>query len=407
MLKWLKGDSNRTKGAASAATVGEGMTQLYEQKLRGLENESLYNELFSKNLTQADFCGKPQVMLLGQYSTGKSTFIRHLLERDYPGLRIGPEPTTDKFVVVTHGPKDQVIPGNAASVDPNLPFSGLTQFGANFLTRFECAQLNSPILEGVTLVDTPGVLSGDKQRLQRGYDFTGVVSWFAERVDLVILLFDAHKLDISDEFRRVIEAVKNQGHKIRIVLNKADRVNSQQLMRVYGALLWSLAKVIGTPEVSRVYIGSFWDQPLDNTEQRSLFEQEENDLYTDLAVLPRMSSTRKLNDFIRRARVARALGFLMNHLRKEMPMMMGASKKQTKMIQNLDEVYAQVARDNDIPLGDFPPVAEMQPKLQMLDFSKLKKVQKKNLDLAAECLARDVPTLLRKVPDEEAQAKAA
>ena len=46
-------------------------------------------------------------MLLGQYSTGKSTFIRHLLERDYPGLRIGPEPTTDKFVVVTHGAKDQ------------------------------------------------------------------------------------------------------------------------------------------------------------------------------------------------------------------------------------------------------------------------------------------------------------
>ena len=58
------------------------------------------------------------------------------------------------------------------------------------------------------------------------------LSRFAERVDLVILLFDAHKLDISDEFRRVIEAVKNQGHKIRIVLNKADRVNSQQLMRV-------------------------------------------------------------------------------------------------------------------------------------------------------------------------------
>ena len=32
---------------------------------------------------------------MGQYSTGKSTFVRHLLQRDYPGLRIGPEPTTD------------------------------------------------------------------------------------------------------------------------------------------------------------------------------------------------------------------------------------------------------------------------------------------------------------------------
>ena len=36
-------------------------------------------------------------MLVGQYSTGKTTFIRYLLEQDFPGIRIGPEPTTDRF----------------------------------------------------------------------------------------------------------------------------------------------------------------------------------------------------------------------------------------------------------------------------------------------------------------------
>jgi EH domain-containing protein 1 len=81
-------------------------------------------------------------------------------------------------------------------------------------------------------------------------------------------LFDAHKLDISDEFRRSIEALHGHDDKIRIVLNKADMVDQQQLMRVYGALMWSLGKILNTPEVARVYIGSFWDQQLKNESNR-------------------------------------------------------------------------------------------------------------------------------------------
>lgn len=69
-----------------------------------------------------------------------------------------------------------------------------------------------------------GVLSGEKQRVSRGYDFVNVCHWFAERADLILLLFDAHKLDISDEFKAVIERLKGQDDKIRVILNKADQV---------------------------------------------------------------------------------------------------------------------------------------------------------------------------------------
>lgn len=75
----------------------------------------------------------------------------------------------------------------------------------------------------MTLIDTPGVLSGEKQRIERSYDFIGVTSWFAAKSDLILLLFDPHKLDISDEFKRVISSLKGHDDKIRVVLNKADQ----------------------------------------------------------------------------------------------------------------------------------------------------------------------------------------
>lgn len=198
-----------------------------------------------------------------------------------------------------------IIPGNALVVDPKKQFRPLSKFGNAFLNRLQCSTVNSPVLDNITIVDTPGILSGEKQRVDRGYDFTGVLEWFAERVDRIVLLFDAHKLDISDEFRRAIEALRGHDDKIRIVLNKADMIDHQQLMRVYGALMWSLGKVLNTPEVSRVYIGTFWDQPLRHDSNRKLFEAEEQDLFADIQSLPRNAALRKMNDLIKRARLAK------------------------------------------------------------------------------------------------------
>ncbi|CAE8705606.1 unnamed protein product [Polarella glacialis] len=342
------------------------------------------------------------VLLTGQYSTGKSTFIRHLLGRDYPGLRIGPEPTTDKFVAVVHGKSDQVIPGNALVVDKSLPFTQLSHLGNAFLSRFECARCDSPVLEGITLIDSPGVLAGEKQRLNRGYEFEGVIRWFADRVDMILVLFDVSKLDISDEFRRVLLALKGNDQKIHIILNKADRITTPQLMRVYGALMWSLGKVIDTPEVSRVYIGSFWDEPLCNDEQRKLFESEENDLYTCLAQLPRSAALRKLNDLIKRARLAKVHAFLLSHLRAKMPSFMGKGKEQQKLIANITAVYQEIAKERNLPLGDFPDPRMMQEKLEKMDFTKFAKLNKAKMDSLEGMLGNDLVGLLALIPDEAA-----
>ncbi|XP_016400070.1 EH domain-containing protein 4-like [Sinocyclocheilus rhinocerous] len=306
MFTWVnKEQGGRNKEGDMFQTVTEGLQSLYAKKLLPLEETYLFHDFHSPALEDADFQNKPMVLLVGQYSTGKTTFIRYLLEQDFPGMRIGPEPTTDGFIAVMYNENEGIVPGNALVVDPKKPFRKLNAFGNAFLNRFICSQMPNQVLQSISIIDTPGILSGEKQRISRGYDFSEVLRWFGERVDRIILLFDAHKLDISDEFSQAIKAFRGQDDKIRVVLNKADQVDTQQLMRVYGALMWSLGKVINTPEVVRVYLGSFWAKPLQNAENRHLFEAETQDVFRDIQSLPRNAALRKLNDLIKRARLAK------------------------------------------------------------------------------------------------------
>ncbi|XP_009770776.2 EH domain-containing protein 1-like isoform X1 [Nicotiana sylvestris] len=397
---WFSSSKSAKKVSSNYVTsIIDGLKKLYVKKLKPLEVTYHFSDFVSPLLANSDFDAKPMVMLLGQYSTGKTTFIKHLLRTSYPGAHIGPEPTTDRFVVVMNGPDERSVPGNTIAVQADMPFSGLTTFGTSFLSKFECSQMPHPLLENITIVDTPGVLSGEKQRTQRSYDFTGVTSWFAAKCDLILLLFDPHKLDISDEFKRVIASLQGHDDKIRVVLNKADQVDTQQLMRVYGALMWSLGKVLNTPEVTRVYIGSFNDRPINEAPTgpvgKELFEKEQDDLLSDLKNIPKKACDRRINEFVKRARAAKIHAYIISHLKKEMPAMMGKAKKQKRLIDNLEDEFVKIQKEHHLPAGDFPNVEHFREVLSGYSIDKFEKLKPKLIQAVDDMLGYDIPELLK------------
>lgn len=55
----------------------------------------------------------------------------------------------------------------------------------------------------------------------RGYDFEGVVRWFAERADVILLFFDPDKPGTTGETLSILtNSLPGMDHKLYIVLNK-------------------------------------------------------------------------------------------------------------------------------------------------------------------------------------------
>ncbi|KAM9792672.1 sarcalumenin [Neosynchiropus ocellatus] len=259
------------------------LLSIYHTAIKPVEQAFKYNELRQHEVTDGEITSKPMVLFLGPWSVGKSSMINYLLglHSTSQELYTGAEPTTSEYTVVMHGEKTRTIEGIVMAADSSRSFSPLEKFGQGFLERLVGIEMPHKLLERVTFVDTPGIIENRKQQ-ERGYPYNEVCQWFIDRADLIFLVFDPTKLDVGGELEMLFKQMKGRESQIRLILNKADSLSTQDLMRVYGALFWSMAPLVNVTEPPRVYVSSFWPQDYAVDTSRELFMKEEISLLEDL-----------------------------------------------------------------------------------------------------------------------------
>ena len=211
----------------------------------------------------AIFPCKPTVLMIGNHSSGKSTFINQMM-----GVQVqetGVAPTDDGFTILERSEEfEQFEDGpTITGCSENKAFRELQRFGRSFLGHCRRKRMVLPkdaeLPYGLQLVDTPGMidLPGNNQTSSkaRGYNFVEVVRWWAKRSDLILLLFDPDKPGTTGETLEVLtKSLAGLDHKFLVVLNKVDQLdNNVDFARAFGTLGWALSKVIPQKDIPMVW----------------------------------------------------------------------------------------------------------------------------------------------------------
>lgn len=131
------------------------------------------------------------VVIVGEFNSGKSTFINALLNTDI--LETGVTPTTSLIHLIRYGEEQSSAP--------------IENWG-------QLITLPVPLLQSISLVDTPGTNSIFS-------DHIILTNWFFPRADLVIFITSADRPYTESE-SRFLQAIREWGKKIIIILNKKD-----------------------------------------------------------------------------------------------------------------------------------------------------------------------------------------
>lgn len=265
----------------SAEIILRDLKRLYENSIKPLEGVYKYRDLSNRHFGDPEIFSKPLILFMGPWSGGKSSILNYLTGLEFTewSLRTGAEPSPAYFNILMHGKDPEVLDGTQLAAD--WTFSGLQKFGQGLEERLRGLRYPSKILEKVNIVEIPGILEVRKQ-VSRVFPFNDACQWFIDRADIIFLVYDPSKLDVGPETEAILDQLKGRESQTRILLNKADTVKPEELMRVQSALIWNISPLMSSAQPPVMYTVSLWSMPFEAGAPTRLLQAQERELLRDL-----------------------------------------------------------------------------------------------------------------------------
>ncbi|KAG5669716.1 hypothetical protein PVAND_000011 [Polypedilum vanderplanki] len=257
------------------------LKRIYDNAIKPLEQMYKYRDLSNRHYGDPEIFSKPLVLFMGPYSGGKSTILNYLTDNEYTpnSIRSGAEPSPAYFNILMHGDEPEILDGTQLAAD--WTFSGLQKFGQGLMDRLRGQKLPNKLLERVNIVEIPGILEVRKQ-VSRLFPFNDACQWFIDRADIIFLVYDPSKLDVGPETEAILDQLKGREYQTRILLNKADQVKPEELLRVQSALIWNISPLMSSAQPPVMYTVSLWSHPFEQGSPVRLLQAQERALLSDL-----------------------------------------------------------------------------------------------------------------------------
>ncbi|XP_037544850.1 uncharacterized protein si:ch211-11k18.4 [Nematolebias whitei] len=182
---------------------------------------------------------KITVLLMGNHSAGKSSFINWYVEEHIQ--RTGVAIETQGFSFVTSGRKRESLTGNATlHLYPH--FKALQEFkGVTEYLSTEICTSRQKRFSLVTFADSPGLVDGD---MKYPFDVDEVILWLGDLCDLILVFFDPMGQALCKRTLNIVESL-NEKHsdRLRFYLSKADEAGGESdRQRVMMQIVQELCK---------------------------------------------------------------------------------------------------------------------------------------------------------------------